>query len=252
VATNDDFRRALYQNYQSLMKSDVTRPDNPDRRRRLIGWKLRNWLPENKHSVIFDAGCGRGEALDCLRQMGYTCLAGVDLSPEQVEVARLKGLPVEQVDVLDYLSTETARYDLIIAMDMVEHLEPAEMSRFMELCFKSLKLGGRLVIHTVNPASPFFGESFYGDPTHSVAISPALMRNLLSLTGFVQIQFRRVGPVPLGYSLQSSARYLLWMIFEIFFQLAHIVETGATAECLTRNYLVSAIKFDKTTGRYEI
>ena len=70
---------------------------------------------------ILDVACGGGRLLQFYLDSGYTDVHGVDVSPEQVALARQVIPDVIQADVLDYLSEHAGRFDLISGLDIVEH-----------------------------------------------------------------------------------------------------------------------------------
>jgi len=71
------------------------------------------------------------------------------------------------------------------------------------------------------------------------------LARLLRRAGFVAIEAREQGPVPWGYSLASTARFLVWRLIRAGLQLWNLAETGATLPVLTRVFL---IKGDRGVG----
>ena len=49
-------------------------------------------LPTRKDAAILDLGCGYGKFLYFLQNEGYTETRGIDLNPQQLEVARSLGV----------------------------------------------------------------------------------------------------------------------------------------------------------------
>ena len=238
---NADHRHnRYYDRYATLMSARHSQTRSQRQSDKAIAWRMRHWLPTRKDARILDLGCGCGEMLEYFRRTGYEHIRGVDLSEEQVELAKQRHLTVIKKSAVDYLEEPSSRFDLIIALDVVEHLDKDTLDRFLAGCYQTLSDGGRLVIQTVNPASPFFGACRYGDITHNLAISPDMLRRLLELHSFEQIEIRSLDPIPLGYSIMSSIRFVLWKAISAALQAMNVVETGAKSLCLTRNFILSA------------
>jgi SAM-dependent methyltransferase len=74
------------------------------------------------HPRVLDAGCGTGRNLAELRA-GAATLHGVDSAPEAVEFCRKRGLDGVTESELDVLPFQDASFDLLLATDVVEHLD---------------------------------------------------------------------------------------------------------------------------------
>ncbi|WP_167856461.1 class I SAM-dependent methyltransferase [Hymenobacter metallicola] len=72
---------------------------------------------------ILEIGCSGGPLLLALQAAGYTDLSGIDVSETGIQVARSRGLT--NVAVMDgaQLTFKDASFDLIIASDVLEHIE---------------------------------------------------------------------------------------------------------------------------------
>ena len=216
-----------------------------DRWGRAYGWYLRGWLPARRDAAIADLACGQGRLLHWLKLQAYTNLFGVDIAPDQVALARQVVPSVDQADALEWLARHPERFDLLIGLDIVEHFARDEALRFLELAYAALKPGGRLVLQTPNADSPFGLQHRYNDITHEWAYNVNQLARLLRRAGFVAIEPREQGPVPWGYSLASTARFLVWRLIRAGLQLWNLAETGARLPVLTRVFL---IKGDKAVG----
>ena len=91
---------------------------------------------------ILDAGCGTGRNLVEYATLGE--VEGVDFSAEAVEFCRLRGLGGVRQAALEQLPFESDRFDLIVATDVVEHLEDDRLA-LAELG-RVAAPGGRLVL----------------------------------------------------------------------------------------------------------
>ena len=244
------YRARLYANYGTAMQSAPESFDVDAARRwgRAYDWYFRGWLPAAKDARIVDLACGYGRLLHFFRERGYKHIAGVDISPDQVRRARQVVPDVQGANVLDFLESHRIEFDLITALDLIEHFSKDEALRFLDAALVALRPGGRLVVQTPNADSPFGMASRYGDVTHEICFNPNSLGRLLSLHRFSAIEVRELGPVPWGYSLASSARWVVWQTIRAGLKLWNLVETGATSPGIfTRNMLVAAVKMPSTT-----
>jgi 2-polyprenyl-3-methyl-5-hydroxy-6-metoxy-1,4-benzoquinol methylase len=209
---------------------------------RAYEWYLRGWLPEQHDAVIGDLACGHGKLLRFFKQRGYTGLTGVDISGDQVSLARQIVAEVEESDVLDWLVPRGKQFDVLIALDLIEHFRREEALRFLDLCWEALKPGGRLVLQTPNADSPFALQQRYGDITHEWAFNVNQLARLMTRAKFAGIEARGLGPVPWGYSLSSTARWLLWSGIRAGLQLWNLAETGTRVPVLTRVFLITGLR----------
>ena len=144
---------------------------------------------------ILDIGCGRGEFLEAAREAGLIA-RGIDLSQESVDVCLAKGLDAECADLFAYLS---ACPDHSVAglycSQVVEHLSPAAVARFIELLGRKLRSGALVAIETPNPEClAIFATHFYIDPTHTRPVPAVLLRYYLEEAGCGGVEVEYLEP----------------------------------------------------------
>jgi 2-polyprenyl-3-methyl-5-hydroxy-6-metoxy-1,4-benzoquinol methylase len=227
----DQYRHALYEKYASEVQSTPEGSDLAVTQRwfRAYRYYLRDWLPASREARILDLACGNGTLLKFLRELGYGHLSAVDISPEQVQLARGVIPDVNQGDVLDFLKDRTGDADLIFALDIVEHLHKDEVLEFLSGCYAALTPGGRLILQTPNAMSPWGLGLRYGDLTHENSFTPQLLTQLLARCGFRDMQAREQGPIPWGYGWKSTVRYACWQLIRSALAVWNVIETGNTA-----------------------
>lgn len=238
-----NYRTRIYARYASRFQSAPEVFDVVAARRwgRAYRHYLRGWLPQDRAACILDVACGGGKLLQFFLDSGYRDVHGVDVSPEQVALARQVTPDVVEADVLAYLAGQTGRFDLITGLDIVEHFRKDEALRFLDLCFAALKPGGRLVLQTPNAESPWGTHLRYGDLTHELGFNPNALTRLLALVGFEEIAARELGPVPWGYSVASTLRWVAWQAIRAGLKAWNLAETGdAGGGVFTRVFLISA------------
>jgi len=170
--------------------------------------RLRDYLPIFAGaSDVLDVGCGRGEFLALLREAGVSA-RGIDLNDAMVGVCREKGFEATKADALSYLRGVTpGSLGGLFAAQVVEHLEPAYLTRLLEAAFDALRPGAPIVLETINPACWFaFFESYIRDITHVRPLHPDTLKFLLIASGFQQIEIRYRAPYPEHEKLQPLAK----------------------------------------------
>ncbi len=175
--------------------------------REAIRARFESYLPLfDGRSDVLDVGCGRGEFLDLLQARGASA-RGIDLNHEMVEGCRARGLDVAEADAVGYLSgLPDASLGGIFSAQVVEHLEPGYLLRFLELALVKLRPGGRLVLETLNPACwVAFFESYIRDITHVWPLHPETLKYLVVASGFSKATIEFRSPVPPQDRLQPIA-----------------------------------------------
>lgn len=140
-------------------------------------------------SDVLDVGCGRGEFLDLLREHGVRA-RGLDVNAEMVELCKARGLEATHADARSYLrSLADQSLGGLIALQVIEHLEPAYLADLLSLGYDKLRPGAAMVLETINPACwVAFFESFIRDLTHVKPIHPETLQYMLQASGFSQVQ----------------------------------------------------------------
>jgi len=96
------------------------------RGRRAVLWALmrRAGLPQGPR--VLDAGCGTGRNLAEFGALGTA--RGVDPSPQAIEFCRRRGLSGVTEAGIEALPFEDAAFDLILATDVLEHVERDDLA----------------------------------------------------------------------------------------------------------------------------
>ncbi|WP_089333214.1 class I SAM-dependent methyltransferase [Hymenobacter mucosus] len=123
--------------------------------RRGMVFQLIQELQLPKSASILEIGCSGGPLLLALRQAGYTNLTGIDISAQGVQLAKQRGF--EHVAVMDGAKLEfaDASFDLVIASDVLEHIENENQA--LQEWKRVLRPGGQLIVFV--PAFQFLWSS---------------------------------------------------------------------------------------------
>lgn len=146
-----------------------------------------------ENAKVFDIGCGRGEWLCLMKEMGFEVL-GVDLDAGMLQDCWDRNLPVEKGDAVAYLRTlETESRAVISAFHVVEHISFDDLTAVVVESLRILKPGGLLIMETPNPENIVVAtRNFYLDPTHQRPIPPQLLSFLSEHYGFARVKILRL------------------------------------------------------------
>jgi SAM-dependent methyltransferase len=198
---------------------------------------LKPWVSEIDRSVkCLDLGCGHGNILHALRTMGFRNLHGVDISEEQVEIARKNFPGTECMGIFEKMrSIEPGSLGLVTLFDVIEHLTKPEILDLLALVEAGLSPGGKLIVHCPNGESPFVGSIKYGDFTHETILSPQSARHICTLCGLHAFEARE--HLGASQSVAGKLRGFGWLLVRMGMMGYSLVETGAKGEgILTRNF----------------
>ncbi|HLJ59671.1 MAG TPA: methyltransferase domain-containing protein [bacterium] len=171
----------------------------------LAGWHSRRMkeaalqrLGSRVHGPLLDIGCGPGLLLQTLAERDPAMfLAGLDISPEMIRIAK-EGLGPRadlRVGDAETLPWEGARFDCLVCVDSFHHY-PHPQAALAEM-HRVLRSGGRLVVadptappiirqlaNIVNPLLGMGDVRMYG---------PREMKRMLEAQGFEQVEWSTVG-----------------------------------------------------------
>ncbi len=153
---------------------------------------LKKDLPKKMDSRILVIACGIGHEVYALSRMGYKNVLGIDISEEQLEVARNNGLNCIKADVFEYLKNNNEKFDVIVAFSLIEHFKINKAFELLKLCYNNLYNDGILILKTPNLNNPLALKWIYGDITHEVAFNDTSLTQLLIAAGFEKIKFKNV------------------------------------------------------------
>ena len=194
----------------------------------------------DRSAPVLEIGCGAGGLLTYLERRGFSHATGIDISAEQVELARRQGVHATVADVFAFLADHADQFQAIVAVDVLEHFTRDELLRLAPLLHAALQPGGRLLVQTANGAGLFPGQVMYGDLTHMTIFTPQSLSQLLHGVGFPELDFYETGPIPIR--LRGRLDVATWTAIKAAVNLMRYVETGKRQTIWTENFICRAFK----------
>jgi len=152
-------------------------------RTRALNAVMERCLPKTPGVRLLDIGCGAGNMIHHLSHYGQ--VKGLEIDERPVRVARQRGYDVEQFDATQPMPFEDNSFDVVTALDVIEHNED-DLAILSDSC-RVLKPGGHIVI-TV-PALMWLWSHNDDLNAHVRRYTAAELRRKLAQTGF---QVRRI------------------------------------------------------------
>jgi SAM-dependent methyltransferase len=234
-----DFRAALYGRYVSAFKGEPSLVGEPS-----FAWWDHKYLPLlddlQRAAPVLEIGCGAGGLLVYLERRGFSHAQGIDISAEQVDRAKQRGVQADCGDAFDFLESQQQAFAAILAVDVFEHFSRDELVRLAPLLHAALQPGGRLLVQTANGAGLFPRQVIYGDLTHMTIFTPESLAQLLRPVGFGGFGFYETGPIPIR--LRGKIDVALWTTLKAAANTVRSIETGKRQAIWTENFIGRAFK----------
>jgi len=145
-------------------------------------------LPSDTNAKILDAGSGLGHLLRFLHENRYTNICGVEIDKNlhNISTCYIKkyGITIYLNDLNKFLKDEFETYDMVLAVDIIEHFDINEAVFTVKNIHKSLKKNGKALFRTPNMANIFGIYSRYMDLTHRNGFTEFSLAQLLREAGF--------------------------------------------------------------------
>jgi cyclopropane fatty-acyl-phospholipid synthase-like methyltransferase len=210
-------------------------------RRYFYEYILKKFFPKNLNCNIIDIGAGYGPLEYFARKKNFKNITSLDLSNDQVEKSQELDVKVIKCNALEYLKDiKDESVDIIVAIDLVEHLSLIEFNDLLKEIYRSLKKNSYFLFHTNNSDSPLFGSIRYGDITHKASYNESSLNQILVSNSFSKLSFFESGPFV--HNIKSLIRFFLWKIIRQIYNFFYIVESGSSKKILTMNLFCYARK----------
>ncbi len=239
-----NYRKTLYESYYSNHSGEADTEKREAHFRQQVRYFTRELLPHlppDRNLKVLDLGCGFGSLLMALKDAGYNNAQGIDLSAEQLQMARNFGLEnVEEADALDYLKSVSGEYDVITAIDVLEHQTKDEAVEFLGLIKSALKPEGQIIMRVPNLDAPQASVFANADFTHELFLNKSSALQLFRSTGFSNVQVHN-SLVYIENPIKEILRKCVWGLLKFRMKL-ELFATARTWDdvCFTPNIIITA------------
>ena len=180
-------------------------------------WHVHRALPNMPANAnVLEVGFGNGQFLAFCRSHGLA-VTGVEVNKQLVNRARSSGYrAAESVEQ----TLDVGPFDLIVAFDVLEHLDASAVGSFFGSLQTSLAEGGCLLVRVPNGDSPFGRRHQHGDLTHVSTFGEFKIRQLAQMWNLLVVA---VGESPWYIdeferpSAKAMVRGLLKKLIELLF-----------------------------------
>lgn len=172
---------------------------------------------------VLDIGFGSGSFMAWSRQCGAN-ISGCELIEDLCLAGMAAGYDT-RFGKLNIFSEELNNFDLIVALDVMEHIPTENLVDFMDAVKSLLKPGGTFIARVPNGGSPWGLTNQYGDVTHVSVLTPGRFQQLANYSNlhFVSCKnaYRVLHPDSrlmgkLKFFLRDSYSYCLSFIFGLW------------------------------------
>ena len=109
---------------------------------------VKNLINESKPNNILDFGCGDGRLSLELQKEGFLNIVGMDISEKALNYAKVfnKGINGNIKFVSSFDKIENNKFDLIVAMEVLEHIHENELPEIIKKLFLILEDNGKFIV----------------------------------------------------------------------------------------------------------
>jgi 2-polyprenyl-3-methyl-5-hydroxy-6-metoxy-1,4-benzoquinol methylase len=243
VSDVSDWKSSFYKAYVSsgqAMSKGATASEVFRTRIGYANYVIAKHLPQDRTVRVADLACGSGHWLYALELAGYRNVAGIDVSEEQISEAHRLGITSATCSTLEaYLESQGEEsIDVVLAIDIFEHMTRGELMNILHSIRRVLKPGGRCIAHVPNAEGIFGMQVRFGDFTHELAFTKRSASQIFRVAGFRQVQCFEDKPLVRG--IKSFVRRVIWDVFTIPRRLLLLAEVGVPGAILSRNMVIEA------------
>ncbi|KKU58592.1 MAG: Methyltransferase type 11 [Candidatus Amesbacteria bacterium GW2011_GWA2_47_11b] len=170
--------------WDRLNRKRITKTNNPMAHDRIT--KIISYI-NGLNLKILDLGFGQGAVEERLNELGVcTELLGFDLSGESVArmSRRFKHWKFAKGNVLSAI-IPLNRYDYVLALELLEHIQPYNVFEVLKKIIKSLKPKGNLIVSVpINEGLKALVSNGLNPNAHVRTYTPALITSELKIAGF--------------------------------------------------------------------
>jgi 2-polyprenyl-3-methyl-5-hydroxy-6-metoxy-1,4-benzoquinol methylase len=181
----------------------ITRPHDAD----YFTLEIGPYLQGKPMLRILELGFGNGALLSWLKGQGYM-VSGVEIDDELNLRASALGVAAfsSLAQALEQLGEGSQ--DVIVALDVLEHVEPSQLISLVSDCSRLLKSRGLMMARFPNADSPYGRVFQHADITHKNSIGFYMVSQLAGMCGFKILYYNGAARPHYRLSLRRRTKYL--------------------------------------------
>lgn len=197
-----------------------------------------------KDSRVLEIGFGNATFAGWAREMSQHYV-GTETNPELVERARQIGIEAH-LGTTDLETVASGRhFDLIVAFDVLEHLEMTDIIALLNSAKRCLSDDGRIVFRVPSGDSPFSGPLMYGDITHKTKLGSKAIVQLATLTGLEVVSTHNATLPILGMGVRVAIESAIVATLRILIGAVIRVAFNGNKHAVISNNMVAVLQFKK-------
>jgi SAM-dependent methyltransferase len=189
---------------------------------------------------VLEIGPGMGESIWYLNSQGIRNIDIVD-NDREILAYLSKKFKINKVILnrdLGKLDKVLGDYDLIIMVQVLEHIPPSNYKNAIPTLYRHLKKGGTIVLVVPNANNPLGIVERYADLQHYTSFTEQSLRDVISGSGIKRFTFKIRGFEIPPYSLLNIIRICLQKLLHLILLATMIVNGGNFFTVMTPNIML--------------
>lgn len=181
-----------------------------------INYKLPSYFKQlPKDAKILDFGCGLGQSLRAMKNLGFTNLYGADINALAMESLARTGIKSKLiVNYQEVYDEDYSKFDVIILSHVLEHFPKEDIIPFLQFINQRLLASnGTLFVLVPNAQSNTGCYWAYEDFTHHTLFTAGSLLYVLKYAGFKTIEFFDIDCFEGVSPLKKPLRKILLLLY---------------------------------------
>lgn len=193
-----------------------------------------------KDSSFLEIGPGMGEFISYLNLRGVKKIDIVDNDKYVLEFAKKKYTIRNAILSNNIIQIENKldKYDLIIMIQVLEHIPVEYYKKIMQILYKHLNTGGYIAIIVPNANNPLGLIERYGDLQHTGSFTEQSLKDLINISGIENYSIKIRGYEIPPYDFINIIRIILQKILHFFLLGIMMINGGIFFKTMTPNIML--------------